>query len=125
MNCNPTSANLEKTLEERYTGKIPNVTHLKIFGSIAFVHISKIDTRKLDTKVHKCIILEYDIESKVYKIYSHSQKKVILTRNVTTNETQIGFHYLSEKDPEPVTYLPSQLGDISNTIPPAHIQPYQ
>ena len=50
VNRSPTSANLGKTPEERYTGKIPNVTHLKIFGSIAFVHIPKTDRKKLDTK---------------------------------------------------------------------------
>ena len=125
VNRSPTSANLGKTLEERYTGKIPNVTHLKIFGSIAFVYIPKTDRKKLDTKTQKCIFLGYDTESKVYRIYSPNQKKVILTRDVTIDETQIGFHYLSEKDPAPVTYLPSQLGDMPEINPPAHSQPSQ
>jgi hypothetical protein len=125
VNRSPTSANLGKTPEELYSGKIPNVTHFKIFGSVAFVHVPKTDRRKLEAKTQKCMFLGYDSASKVYRIYSHSQKKILLTRDVTIDETQIGFHHLSEKDPGPVTYLPSQLGDIPETIPSATSQPHQ
>ena len=106
VNLSPTSANLGVTLEEKYSGKLPTVTHLKIFGSIAYVHIPKTDRKKLDTKTRKCIFVGYDIESKIYRLFNPIQKKIELTRDVTVDETKIGFHYLSEKAPEPVTFLP-------------------
>ena len=108
VNISPTSANLGMTPEQRYSGKLPHVNHLKIFGSLAFVHIPKTNRKKLDTKTLRCIFLGYDTESKVYRLYHPGQKKILLTRDVIIDETHVGFNYLSEPNLEPVTYLPSQ-----------------
>ena len=40
-NHSPTSANGGKTPQQIYSSKIPNVSHFRIFGSLAFVHIPK------------------------------------------------------------------------------------
>ena len=90
------------------------MTHLKVFGSIAYIHIPKTDTKKLDTKTRKCIFVGYKTDSKVYRLFNPIQRKIELTRDVTMDETRIGFRYLSEITHEPVTYLPSYSPDISD-----------
>jgi len=47
------------TLEEKFTGKKPNVSHLIVFGYIAYMHVPNKKRSKLDPKPKKCIFIEY------------------------------------------------------------------
>jgi hypothetical protein len=116
VNLSPTSANLGMTPEQRYSGKTPTVTHLKVFGNITFVHIPKTNRKKLETKTMRCIFLGYDTESKVYRLYNPIQKKILLSQDVTIDESRVGFHHLSESNPQPVTYLPSNPSETSEPV---------
>ena len=40
----------------------PNFAHLRVFGSIAYVHVPKEKWRKLDAKLKKCILVDYSDE---------------------------------------------------------------
>ena len=64
INRSPTRANNGATPEAMYPGSKPNISHLRVFGSIAFVHIPKEKRQKLDSKMLKCMFLGYDDESK-------------------------------------------------------------
>ena len=44
---------------EKYHNKRPNLSHLRVFGSIAFVHVPKAERRKLDQKSLRCIFVGY------------------------------------------------------------------
>ena len=66
---NRTSANGGVSPHELYFGKKRNLAHLRIFGSIAYVHVSKEKRRKLDAKAEKCILVGYSDEQKGYKCY--------------------------------------------------------
>ena len=59
MNMTPTAAIHDVTLEEKYTGKKPDVSHLKVFGCIAYVHVPNELHTKLDPKAEKCIFIGY------------------------------------------------------------------
>jgi hypothetical protein len=50
------------TPEEKFTGKKPNVSHLRVFGCIAYVHVSDEKRSKLNPKVEKCIFIGYSLE---------------------------------------------------------------
>jgi hypothetical protein len=50
------------TPEEKLKGKKPNVSHFKVFGYIAYVHINDEKISKLDPKVEKCIFIEYSLK---------------------------------------------------------------
>ena len=50
INRSPTRANRGSTPEAKYTGKIPNISNLRIFGCVAYVHVPKERRRKLDSK---------------------------------------------------------------------------
>jgi hypothetical protein len=49
---------------KQYFGTKPNLRHLRVFGSIAYVHILKEKRRKLDAKAEKCILVGYSDEKK-------------------------------------------------------------
>ena len=64
---NRTSANVEVSPHELYFGKKPNLGHLRVFGNIVNVHVSKEKRRKLDAKAEKYILVGYSDELKGYK----------------------------------------------------------
>jgi len=62
MNRTPIEAIHGMTLKEKFTGKKPNVSHLKVFGCIAYVHVPDEKRSKLDSKAKKCIFIRYSLE---------------------------------------------------------------
>lgn len=56
----PTSVVHDRTLEEMFSGMKPDVSHLKVFGCICYVHIPDEKRRKLDPKAEKCVGVGYD-----------------------------------------------------------------
>ena len=59
MNKTPTVVVHGVTLEEKYSGKKPDLPHLKVFGCIAYVHIPNELCPKLDPKAKRCIFVGY------------------------------------------------------------------
>ena len=73
----PNRGRTDVTLFELWFGKKPNVSHLRVFGSKAFVHVADSQRRKLDAKSIKCVFIGYDWQTdKVYRIYNHETRKV-------------------------------------------------
>ncbi|MCO5559842.1 hypothetical protein L7F22_013446 [Adiantum nelumboides] len=58
MNRTPTAAVHNVTPEEKFFGKKPDLGHLKVFGCIAYVHVSDELRTKLDPKAEKCPSLQ-------------------------------------------------------------------
>jgi hypothetical protein len=77
VNESPSLALDVKTPQEVWTGKKPFLTHLKVFGCEAYVHVPKENRSKLDKKVEKCIYLGYKDGLKCYKIWNPKTKKVV------------------------------------------------
>lgn len=55
LNRCPVKCVCGKTPEEACSGKRPNLTHLKVFGCVAYAHIPDQLRKKLDDKAEKCI----------------------------------------------------------------------
>ena len=55
QNCTPHSVLKNKTPEEVFSGKKPEVSHLRIFGRPMYIHIPKEKRTKLDTSRKKGI----------------------------------------------------------------------
>jgi len=62
MNQTPTAAIHGMTLEKKFTCKKPDVSHLRVFGCIAHVHVLDEKRSKLDPKAEKCIFIRYSSE---------------------------------------------------------------
>ena len=91
LNRCPTSANKGRTPQELWTGTPPSVSHLRVFGCLAHVHIPDQHRKKLDSKSVACQFLGISVESKAYKLYSPTFRKVITSRDVVFDETK-GWH---------------------------------
>ena len=82
LNTCPTKAVLNKVPEEAWSGRKQGVTHLKVFGCVAYAHIPDQLRRKLDNKGEKCLFIGYSEESKAYRLYIPSTKKFFVSRDV-------------------------------------------
>jgi len=67
-NRSPTKAVANMTPEEAWTGLKPDVSHLRIFGSQAFLHIPDQQRKKLDSKTRQMILVGYCEDSKAYRL---------------------------------------------------------
>ncbi|MCO5562354.1 hypothetical protein L7F22_015980 [Adiantum nelumboides] len=77
------------TPEEKYSGKKPNLSHLKLFGCIAYVHVPNELHTKLDPKAEKFIFVGYSIEQKgyrCYKCYNPGTRELHVSRDVVFEE---------------------------------------
>jgi hypothetical protein len=75
-----------KTPEEMFTGKKPEVSHLKIFGCPVFIHIPKENRNKLDASGKKGIFVGYYEVSKDFRIYKLGHHHIDINRDVTFDE---------------------------------------
>ena len=67
---------------KKYYGRKPDLSDLKIFSSIALIHILDENRQKLDPKSKKCILVGYSLEQKRYKYFNPSTRKVHMSRDV-------------------------------------------
>ncbi|CAL1409822.1 unnamed protein product [Linum trigynum] len=94
-NRSPTVANQGKTPQELWTGKPPSVSHFRIFGCVAHVHVPDQQRRKLEDKSSQCYFLGVSTESKAYRLYNPATKKVVTSRDVVFDESK-GWNWDSE-----------------------------
>ena len=86
INRTPTAAVHNVTPEERYSGKKPDISHLKVFGCICYVHVPDELRTKLDAKAEKCIFLGYSLEHKGYRCYNPMTRKLRISCDVVFDE---------------------------------------
>jgi len=88
LNRCPTKAVMNRVLEEAWSETKQGVTHMKVFGCVAYAHIPDQLRKKLDSKGEKCIFIGYSEESKAYRLYNPSTKKLIVSRDVQLIEEE-------------------------------------
>ena len=95
MNIIPTAAVHDVTPEENFSSRKPDLSHLKVFGCIAYVHVPDELRTKLDPKAEKCIFIGYSLEPKGYKCYNPVTRQVRVSRDVVFDE--MASWYVEEK----------------------------
>lgn len=88
INRSPTSALSDVTPEEAWSNKKPDLSHLRVFGSKAMVHIPKANRKKLDLKSRELIFVGYSEETKGYRFLHPTTKQLIKSRDVVFLEDQ-------------------------------------
>eukprot|EP00112_Aurelia_sp_Birch-Aquarium-sp1_P025251 Seg831.4 transcript_id=Seg831.4/GoldUCD/mRNA.D3Y31 product="Retrovirus-related Pol polyprotein from transposon TNT 1-94" pseudo=true protein_id=Seg831.4/GoldUCD/D3Y31 len=60
----------------------PDVSHLKVFGCLAFAHIPKQQRKKFEEKSRKAVFVGYPDGTKGYKLYDVKSRRFIRSRDV-------------------------------------------
>ena len=102
MNRYTSSGVHDVTPHERYYGRKPEISHVRIFGSIAYVHIPDEKGQKLEPKSEKCILVGHSLEQKMYKFFNPSTRKVCVSWDVVFDESS-SWYKPDLTPPEPST----------------------
>ena len=86
LNRTPSSARPGTTPYEAWFGVKPNVSNLRIFGSLAYVHVQKDKRGPLGSHMEKCIFLGYPEGYKGWRFYNPATKRVIISERAVFDE---------------------------------------
>ena len=78
-----------KLPEEMWQGKEVSLKHLKVFGCSAYSLLKDGDRDKLDSKTKKCTFIGYGSDEMGYRLWDSEDRKIIRSKNVTFNETEL------------------------------------
>ena len=68
------------------SSKNPFISHLRVFGCDAFMHVPKEKMSKLDNNNKKCIFVDDKNGIKTYKLWNHVTRKIVYNRDVGFRE---------------------------------------
>ena len=92
------AADLPKTPYEFMHNQRPDISHLRTFGSIAYVFIPKEHRHKLDNHSERGVLLSVDPAAKKYRV--HTGKGTTTTRDAVCDETRPGWPALYLEQPQ-------------------------
>jgi len=70
------------TPEKFFTGKTPEVSHFRVFGSLAYCRIPEEKRKKMGETAAKGYLSRYSKNAKAYKVYLPGSRKVVVRRDV-------------------------------------------
>lgn len=104
LNRCPTKVLNNITPFEAYSGRKPGITHLKIFGSLCYVHVLAKLRHKLEPKGAKEMFVGYATCEKGDRFFDPITKKLVLVRDVTFDE-EGSWHWIEDNNID-MTLLP-------------------
>ena len=108
-------------LLEVWSGKKPDVSHLKMFGCMAYAHMPDAQRQKLDKKAMKLRFIGYFIQSKCYRLLDEEKSWVYVRRDVVFNEQDFeqGTDSVSRRSPPETVEVQPSSDDILKQEEPA------
>lgn len=82
LNRSPSNAINDLTPYEVLNGKRPSITHLRVFGCVAYVLVDSKLRRKFDSKTRRCVFVGYCEDAKAYRLFDPETKKITISRNL-------------------------------------------
>ena len=76
------------TPEEAFTGKKPDVSHFKIFGSSVYVHVTKNAKKMLELTAEVGIFLGYTETPHNYHVYFPDSRMTVVRQDIKFNEVK-------------------------------------
>ena len=70
------------TPEEAFFGKKPDISHLRIFGSLIYIHVTKDTRKKLELTVEVGIFFGYTDMPHNYRVYFPDRRKTVVRRDI-------------------------------------------
>ena len=74
------------TLEEAFTGKKPDISHLKIFGSSVYINVTKDARKKLKLTAEVGIFVGYTDTPHNYRVYLPDSQNIVVRRDIKFHE---------------------------------------
>ena len=127
----PTKAINWKTPHELWAGTKPDVRHMRTFGCVAYSHVNSSLRTSLDPTAERGIFLGYSQYSKGYIFMRENDKKVLVRRDMTFDESTVPRQRISDdtNDQDPMatsdeqystyhtttTDIPTRFQDIKNS----------
>ena len=96
INRTPTSILQGKTPYEVLFKAKPTIDHVKVFGSLCYVHQHLRKKDKFDSRSKKCIFVGYPFGKKGWKVYDLETGEIFVSRDVVFCE-QIFPHFTHEE----------------------------
>ncbi|GJX64161.1 putative RNA-directed DNA polymerase [Tanacetum coccineum] len=110
----PTKTLGDTTPYERWSGKKPNLEHLRVFGCIAYSKVLRGRQQKLDSRSEMLVHLGTETGSKAYRLLDPVSGRIRVSRDVRFEE---GKQWLWAPSLKKVPEAPSPLKDIIKKIP--------
>ena len=102
------------TPEEGWTGKKPDLSNIRVFGTTVMVHIPKQKRLKWDFKAKESRMVGIDIYTKGYRVYDSKNKKVYISRDVKFFDEGLPRNEKEQKESE-LSTLCLEPSSIQNT----------
>ena len=78
----------EKTRQEVFTSEKLDISHLRIFGCLVYIHIPKEKRTKMEYSQKKVTFVGYSETSKALRIYVPSERHVEVSQDMTFHEEE-------------------------------------
>jgi hypothetical protein len=119
---------LKKTSYELLTGKKPNVSYFRIFGSKCFILVKRGRKSKFAPKAVEGFLLRYDSNTRAYKVFNKSTGLVEVSCDIVfddTNGSQVEQVDLDEIDDEEAPCIALRNMSIGDVCPKESQEPPQ
>jgi hypothetical protein len=124
---------LKKTSYELLSGKNPNVSYFRVFGSKCFILIKRGRKSKFAPKVVEGFLLGYDSNTRAYRVFNKSTRLVEVPCDIVFDETngsqveQVDLDELDDEEAPCIVLRNMSIGDVcpkeSEEPPQAQDQP--
>lgn len=115
INRTPSSGLENKSLYERLHNKVPEYAFLRVFGCLCFVATIPTNKNKFTPRATPCVLLGYPSGVRGYKLLVLETRKIMITRDVTFQESIFPFHSITDTNLLPSlfsdTVLPKSLAE--------------
>lgn len=116
LNRCPTKKLEKITPEEVWSEFKPSLSHLRIFGSVAFRHILGQLRKKLDDKGEKLLLVGYH-PTRGYKLFDMSSKRIVVSQDVIVDEIRMFDSKISAVSVQEID-LPNEVIDFQPVTEP-------
>jgi hypothetical protein len=109
---------LKKTSYELLTGKKPNVSYFRVFGSKCFILIKRGRKSKFAPKAVEGFLLGYDSNTRAYRVFNKSTRLVEVSCDIMFDETngsqveQVDLDELDDEEAPCVALRNMSIGDV-------------
>ena len=112
----PTDAVKKATPYELWHGRKPDVSHLRVWGCTAYVHIQKDKRAGLGSHMEKCVFIGYPQGYKGWKFYNPTTKKTVIAERADFDER----YFPLSKHPAAAPFPPPsvEVESTPSTTPP-------